>query len=246
MPPEPRQLGAGPAAGTPPWDRTPGRCRDAPVCWRSRSVDASTQGADGGPASPEFVAGHARICHATASEDAMPDPPSRIRRKLDCLKPISRRTQTSVHRNTPQPVRKEMIDPFYERTPMSLLARTSPTASPPWSPARATAASASYGPCPQNSSDRIRAPGAFSSDGGSPSGDGDRCLWIRRTSTRSQPVNSRPSYGTSRCLFPTRHIGDRDPPRIDTKRSRELSLQPARSGRKLRDDATAAGLTSSS
>ena len=125
------------------------------------------------------------ICPATASEDAMPDPLSRIRRKLDCLKPIS------VTGNTPQPVRKEMIDPLLSR-PRSSLARTSTTASPTWSPAR-TVASASYGPCPQNSSDRIRAPGAFSSDGGSSSGDGDRCLWMRRTSARSQPVNSRPS-----------------------------------------------------
>jgi hypothetical protein len=139
-----------------------------------------------------------------------------------------------------------MIDPFYEQTEVLAREDIADDVAYMVTPPRATAASASYGPCPQNSSDRIRAPGAFSSDGGSPSGDGDRCLWIRRTSTRSQPVNSRPSYGTSRCLFPTRHIGDRDPPRIDTKRSRELSLQPARSGRKLRDDATAAGLTSSS
>ena len=69
------------------------------------------------------------ICHATASEDAMPDPPSRIRRKLDCLKPISTR-------NTPQPVRKEMIDPLYEQT--EVLAREDiATASPTWSPAPA-------------------------------------------------------------------------------------------------------------
>jgi hypothetical protein len=49
------------------------------------------------------------ICHATASEDAIPDPLSRIRRKLD-------RSQSPSTRNAPQPVRKEMIDSFYEQT----------------------------------------------------------------------------------------------------------------------------------
>jgi hypothetical protein len=66
-----------------------------------------------------------------------------------------------------------MIDPFYEQT--EVLAREDIADGVAYMVTpRATVASASYGPCAQNSSDPIRAPGAFSSDGGSPSGNGDR------------------------------------------------------------------------
>ena len=64
-----------------------------------------------------------------------------------------------------------MIDPFYEQTEVFAREDIAYMVTRP-----RHSGIASYGPCPQNSSDRIRAPGAFSSDGGSPSGDGDRCL----------------------------------------------------------------------
>jgi hypothetical protein len=60
-------------------------------------------------------------------------------------------------------VRKEMIDPFYEQTEVLAREDIADDVAYMVTPPRATAASASYGPCPQNSSDRIRAPGAFSS-----------------------------------------------------------------------------------
>jgi hypothetical protein len=50
------------------------------------------------------------ICPATASEDAMPDPLSRIRRKLDCLKPIS------AHRKHASTGAQGDDRPFYEQT----------------------------------------------------------------------------------------------------------------------------------
>jgi NAD(P)-dependent dehydrogenase (short-subunit alcohol dehydrogenase family) len=64
-------------------------------------------------------------------------------------------TELGSH-NKPE-IRHEMIDPFYEQTEV-LAPRTSPTASPTWSPAPATPPSASCGSCPPNSSDRHRGP----------------------------------------------------------------------------------------
>jgi hypothetical protein len=90
-----------------------------------------------------------------------------------------------------------MIDPFYEQT--EVLAREDIADGVAYMVTRPRHSGiGGYGQCPQNSSDRIRAPGAFSSDGGSPSGDGDR----RRTSARSQPVNSRPATGTRHDHWP--------------------------------------------
>ena len=53
------------------------------------------------------------------------------------------------------------------------------------------------------------------------------------------------SYGTSRCLFSTRHIGDRGPRESIQIDRASLASRPPEVERKLRDDPTAAGLASS-
>jgi hypothetical protein len=58
---------------------------------------------------------------------------------------------------------------------------------------------------------------------------------------RHPPPGSRPSYGESRCLFPTRHIGDRGALRESIQIDRaSLACSPPGVERKLRDDAAAA------
>ena len=75
--------------------------------------------------------------------------------RVGVLEPGGVATELGWH-NTPE-VRNQMIDPFYEQTEV-LAPRTSPTASPTWSPAPATPPSASCGSCPPTRSDRIRYP----------------------------------------------------------------------------------------
>jgi hypothetical protein len=72
-------------------------------------------------------------------------------------------------------VRKEMIDPFYEQT--EVLAREDIADGVAYMVTRPRHSGiGELWTMPTEQLDRIRAPGAFSSDGGSPSGDGDRCL----------------------------------------------------------------------
>jgi NADP-dependent 3-hydroxy acid dehydrogenase YdfG len=75
--------------------------------------------------------------------------------RVGVVEPGGVATELGSH-NEPE-VRTEMIDPFYEKT-RALAPRTSPTASPTWSPAPATPPSASCGSCPPTRSDRSRFP----------------------------------------------------------------------------------------
>lgn len=73
--------------------------------------------------------------------------------RVGVVEPGGVATELGLH-NKPE-VRNAMIDPFYEQTEV-LAPRTSPTASPTWSPDPATPPSANYGSCQPTRPDHIR------------------------------------------------------------------------------------------
>jgi hypothetical protein len=103
------------------------------------------------------------------------------RRRPSCfscvVEPGGLATELGSH-NKPE-VRNEMIDPFYEETEV-LAPRTSPTASPTWSPGPAIPPSASCGSCPPTRCSRdpvlARRPAVRAAEGRSPAA----ALWLCR------------------------------------------------------------------
>jgi short chain dehydrogenase len=112
--------------------------------------------------------------------------------RVGLVEPGGVATELGSH-NKPE-IRNEMIDPFYEQTEV-LAPKTSPTASPTWSPAPATPPSASCGSCPPTRSDRNRFPAKTSRGPPAPRAGTVRAHNTRMRSTGQQASDLEHAHG---------------------------------------------------